>query len=103
MNMLRNLAISRRLWMILAIALSLLILAAVLLLRQTHEQMYAGKSEKTRHVVETALGILQHYQKNSSWPAPWTAARLSRRPWIWSATCVMPARNTSGSTTCSHA
>ena len=63
MNMLRNLAISRRLWMILAIALSLLILAAVLLLRQTHEQMYAGKSEKTRHVVETALGILQHYQK----------------------------------------
>lgn len=62
MNSLRTLPISRRLWLILLSAIVMLVALAALMLKQIHTDLYQAKSEKTRHVVETALGVLQHFQ-----------------------------------------
>ncbi len=62
MNSLRNLPISRRLWLILAVAILMLVTLGVLMLRQNHADLYAGKVLKTQHVVESVAGILKHYQ-----------------------------------------
>ncbi|PTU78621.1 methyl-accepting chemotaxis protein [Pseudomonas indoloxydans] len=61
MNSLRSLPISRRLWLILALAILTLILQGAYMLRQIHTDLYAGKSEKTEHVVQSAAGILKHF------------------------------------------
>ncbi|MDH1866302.1 methyl-accepting chemotaxis protein [Pseudomonas chengduensis] len=61
MNSLRSLPISRRLWLILALAILTLILQGAYMLRQIHIDLYAGKSEKTEHVVQSAAGILKHF------------------------------------------
>ncbi|WP_122277898.1 methyl-accepting chemotaxis protein [Pseudomonas syringae group genomosp. 3] len=61
MNM-RSLSISRRLWLILVVSVLMLLVLAAALLRQTHEDLYRAKSEKTMHVVQTASGILTFYQ-----------------------------------------
>jgi methyl-accepting chemotaxis protein len=62
MNSLRNLPISRRLWLILLSSIAMLLLLAGLMLRQTHADLYEAKALKTRHVVESAMGILRHFQ-----------------------------------------
>lgn len=62
MNSLRTLPISRRLWLILLSAIVMLVALAALMLKQIHTDLYQAKSEKTRHVVETVLGVLQHFQ-----------------------------------------
>ncbi|ERI52468.1 methyl-accepting chemotaxis protein [Pseudomonas sp. EGD-AK9] len=61
MNSLRSLPISRRLWLILALAILTLILLGAYMLRQINLDLYAGKAEKTEHVVQSAAGILKHY------------------------------------------
>ncbi|SDX22373.1 methyl-accepting chemotaxis sensory transducer with Cache sensor [Pseudomonas syringae] len=61
MNM-RSLSISRRLWLILIVSVLMLLVLAAVLLRQTHEDLYRAKAEKTMHVVQTASGILTFYQ-----------------------------------------
>ncbi|AHG41888.1 methyl-accepting chemotaxis protein [Pseudomonas syringae CC1557] len=61
MNM-RSLSISRRLWLILIVSVLMLLVLAAALLRQTHEDLYRAKAEKTMHVVQTASGILTFYQ-----------------------------------------
>ncbi|CAM3817982.1 methyl-accepting chemotaxis protein [Ectopseudomonas alcaliphila] len=61
MNSLRSLPISRRLWLILALAILTLILQGAYMLRQLHIDLYAGKSEKTEHVVQSAASILKHF------------------------------------------
>ncbi|MCF5470008.1 methyl-accepting chemotaxis protein [Pseudomonas syringae] len=61
MNM-RSLSISRRLWLILIVSVLMLLVLAATLLRQTHEDLYRAKAEKTMHVVQTASGILTFYQ-----------------------------------------
>lgn len=61
MNSLRSLPISRRLWLILALAILTLILQGAYMLRQIHTDLYFGKSEKTEHVVQSAAGILKHF------------------------------------------
>nr|WP_122227341.1 methyl-accepting chemotaxis protein [Pseudomonas syringae group genomosp. 3] len=61
MNM-RSLSISRRLWLILVVSVLMLLVLAAALLRQTHEDLYRAKSEKTMHVVQTASSILTFYQ-----------------------------------------
>ncbi|MDU8432064.1 methyl-accepting chemotaxis protein [Pseudomonas syringae pv. actinidifoliorum] len=61
MNM-RSLSISHRLWLILVVSVLMLLVLAATLLRQTHEDLYRAKSEKTMHVVQTASGILTFYQ-----------------------------------------
>ena len=59
---LRNISISRRLWLILLASILMLIVLAGLMLKQSHDDLYAAKALKTRHVVETASGILRHFQ-----------------------------------------
>ena len=61
MNSLRSLPISRRLWLILALAILTLVLQGAYMLRQIHTDLYFGKSEKTEHVVQSAAGILKHF------------------------------------------
>ena len=62
MNSLRSLPISRRLWLILALAILMLVLQGAYMLRQINLDLYASKAEKTEHVVQSAAGILKHYQ-----------------------------------------
>ena len=62
MNSLRSLPINRRLWLILLVAIAMLVIQGALLLKQVHADLYAAKAEKTQHVVQSATGILQHYQ-----------------------------------------
>ncbi|WAF87738.1 methyl-accepting chemotaxis protein [Metapseudomonas otitidis] len=59
---LRSLPISQRLWLILVVAVSMLLILGVLMLRQIHEDLLAGKELKTQHVVQTAMGTLQYFQ-----------------------------------------
>lgn len=66
MNSLRSLPISRRLWLILALAILTLILQGAYMLRQIQTDLYAGKSEKTEHVVQSAAGILKHFHSLES-------------------------------------
>ncbi|NNA05838.1 methyl-accepting chemotaxis protein [Pseudomonas lundensis] len=61
MNTLRRLSISRRLWLILLVAMAMLLALGLLMLKQIHEDLYQGKAQKTQHVVQTASGILNHY------------------------------------------
>ncbi|MET3053665.1 methyl-accepting chemotaxis protein [Pseudomonas alkylphenolica] len=62
MKTLRSLSISRRLWLILVVAVAMLLTLGLLMLRQIHGDLYQAKAEKTRHVVETAAGVLAYYQ-----------------------------------------
>ncbi|WP_425914742.1 cache domain-containing protein [Pseudomonas sp. GWSMS-1] len=62
MNSLRSLPINRRLWLILVVAIAMLVIQGALLLKQIRTDLYAAKAEKTQHVVQSAAGILQHYQ-----------------------------------------
>jgi methyl-accepting chemotaxis protein len=72
MNSLRTLAISRRLLLILGVAILMLTSFGAILLQQIHEDLFAAKSEKTRHVVQSAAGIFKHYHSLE------TAGTLSR-------------------------
>ncbi|MDR0280715.1 MAG: methyl-accepting chemotaxis protein [Paucimonas sp.] len=62
MKTLRTLSISRRLWLILVLAVAMLVTLGLLMLNQIHSDLYKAKAEKTRHVVETAAGVLAYYQ-----------------------------------------
>jgi len=55
-------SISRRLWLILVLAVAMLLTLGLLMLNQIHSDLYRAKAEKTRHVVETAAGVLTYYQ-----------------------------------------
>ena len=61
MNTLRKLSISRRLWLILLVAMAMLLALGLLMLKQIHDDLYQGKVQKTQHVVQTASGILNYY------------------------------------------
>jgi methyl-accepting chemotaxis protein len=61
MNSLRTLPISRRLWLILFFSIAMLLALAGLMLQQIHGDLYKAKALKTRHVVETTLGVIRHY------------------------------------------
>ncbi|MHA6194815.1 methyl-accepting chemotaxis protein [Pseudomonas wadenswilerensis] len=62
MKTLRSMSISRRLWLILVLAVAMLLTLGLLMLNQIHSDLYKAKAEKTRHVVETAAGVLAYYQ-----------------------------------------
>jgi methyl-accepting chemotaxis protein len=57
----RNLSISRRLWLILIVAVLMLFTLAVAMLKQIHDDLYDAKAQKTMHVVQTASGLLDYY------------------------------------------
>jgi methyl-accepting chemotaxis protein len=54
--------ISRRLWIVLLLAMTMLLAPSLLMLRQIYIEEYAAKANKTREVVEVTMGILKHYQ-----------------------------------------
>jgi methyl-accepting chemotaxis protein len=60
---LRNIPISRRLWLILLTSILMLLILAGLMLKQNHDDLHGAKALKTRHVVETVSGILRHFHK----------------------------------------
>ncbi|NQD92514.1 methyl-accepting chemotaxis protein [Pseudomonas sp. CrR25] len=66
MTSLRSLSISRRLWLILGVAILMLFSLGAVMLQQIHSDLYAAKGEKTRHVVQSAVGILKHYERLAS-------------------------------------
>jgi len=72
MNSLRSVSISRRLWLILIVAVLMLLTLGVLMLKQIHDDLYHAKAQKTQHVVQTASGILTYYHDLE------TAGTLSR-------------------------
>ena len=59
----RSLSISRRLWLILVVAVLMLLALGLLMLKQIHDDLYQAKAEKTRHVVEAASGVLDYYRQ----------------------------------------
>ena len=59
---LRNISIGRRLWLILLTSILMLMILAGLMLKKNYDNLHAAKALKTRHVVETASGILRHFQ-----------------------------------------
>ncbi|MBM9485266.1 methyl-accepting chemotaxis protein [Pseudomonas sp. ICBG1301] len=62
MNSLRNMSISRRLWLILIVAVLMLLTLGLLMLKQIHGDLYQAKRQQTEHVVQTASGVLAYYQ-----------------------------------------
>ncbi|MBD2840574.1 methyl-accepting chemotaxis protein [Pseudomonas sp. JM0905a] len=72
MPILRHISISQRLWLILLTSLLILLTLTGLMLSQNLDDLHAAKALKTRHVVETASGILRYYQGQES------AGKLSR-------------------------
>ncbi|WP_433771200.1 methyl-accepting chemotaxis protein [Pseudomonas putida] len=66
MNSLRNMSISRRLSLILIVAVTMLLALGVIMLKQIHEDLYQAKAQKTQHVVQTASGILTYYHELES-------------------------------------
>nr|WP_028634222.1 methyl-accepting chemotaxis protein [Pseudomonas parafulva] len=62
MKTLRSMSISSRLWLILLVSVAMLVVLGLLMLRQIHGDLYQAKAEKTRHVVQTAAGVLAYYQ-----------------------------------------
>ncbi|AOE60793.1 methyl-accepting chemotaxis protein [Pseudomonas corrugata] len=61
MNSLRNVSISRRLWLILVVAILMVFTLGALMLKQIHGDLYQAKVQKTQHVVQTASGVLSYY------------------------------------------
>ena len=58
----RSLSISRRLWLILVVAVLMLLVMSAVMLRQIHFDLLGAKAQKTMHVVQTASGVLDYYQ-----------------------------------------
>jgi methyl-accepting chemotaxis protein len=56
-------SISRRLWLILVVAVLMLLTLGLLMLKQIHQDLYLAKAEKTRHVVQAASGVLDYYHR----------------------------------------
>ncbi len=63
MNLLRKFPISKRLWLIPVVATLMLFVLGMLMIQQVRQDLYKGKQEMTTYVVETAAGILDHYQR----------------------------------------
>ncbi|BBP76858.1 methyl-accepting chemotaxis protein [Pseudomonas gingeri NCPPB 3146 = LMG 5327] len=61
MKSLRSVSISRRLWLILIVAVVMLLTLGLLMLKQIHDDLYHAKAQKTQHVVQTASGILDYF------------------------------------------
>ncbi|MGY3255414.1 methyl-accepting chemotaxis protein [Pseudomonas chlororaphis] len=62
MNSLRRMSISRRLWLILIVAVLMLLTLGMLMLKQIRDDLYQAKAQKTQHVVQTANGVLAYFQ-----------------------------------------
>ncbi len=61
MGRLRRLPIKLRLWLILLVTLVALFALGGLTLQQLHGELYKGKADQTRNVVQTAAGVLRYF------------------------------------------
>nr|BAF56675.1 methyl-accepting chemotaxis protein [Pseudomonas fluorescens] len=66
MTSLRNVPISRRLWLILLTSMLMLVTLSALMLNQIRNDLFYAKTTKTHHVVETVSGILRYYYAKES-------------------------------------
>jgi methyl-accepting chemotaxis protein len=66
MNLLRNLPISKRLWLIPLVAVAMLFVLGLLMIQQVRTDLYKSKQVMTRNIVETANGILDYYQQREA-------------------------------------
>ncbi|PKM02081.1 MAG: methyl-accepting chemotaxis protein, partial [Gammaproteobacteria bacterium HGW-Gammaproteobacteria-6] len=62
MNLLRNVPISKRLWLIPVVAVVMLFILGMLMIQQVRSDLYRGKQEATRNIVEAASGVLEYYR-----------------------------------------
>lgn len=68
MKFLRNMPVTRRLWIILLLAMTMLLAISLFLLRQIYIEQHDAKAGKTRQVVEATISVLRHFhdlEKNS--------------------------------------
>jgi len=63
MNLLRNFPISKRLWLIPMVAVTMLFVLGLLMIQQVRTDLYKGKQVMTQNIVETAAGVLDYYQQ----------------------------------------
>ncbi len=63
MSFLQRVSISKRLWLILMIVIVVFAGFGLLVANQTYFSLVEGKSIKTRHLVESTLGILEHFHE----------------------------------------
>jgi len=61
MQFLRQISISKRLWLIFLIAVGMFFVFAALALKQSYDLMHSAKAVKTQHIVESTLGILEYF------------------------------------------
>lgn len=61
MRILRKLAITQRLWLMLLASLLMLLALTALLLQNSYSNLYSAKVMQTRNAVENTLGILRHF------------------------------------------
>ena len=73
MTLLRNLPISKRLWLIPLVAVAMLFILGLLMIQQVRTDLYKSKQVMTRNIVETANGILDYYQQREASGALTTA------------------------------
>lgn len=63
MSLLRRISIASRLWLILLIAVCMYVLLGGLAIKQNHDNLIFAKEQKTQHLVEGTLGILEHFHQ----------------------------------------
>ena len=61
MHFLRQISISKRLWLIFIIAVGMFFVFGAVALNQSYNLMYSGKAVKTQHIVESTLGTLEYF------------------------------------------
>ncbi|WP_120996309.1 methyl-accepting chemotaxis protein [Stutzerimonas urumqiensis] len=63
MSLFRTFSIRHRLWLIPVVSTVMLFMLGLVMTFQMKDDLYQGKQEMTRHVVETAYGVLEHYHR----------------------------------------
>jgi methyl-accepting chemotaxis protein len=59
---LRNVPISRRLWLILLVSLLTLLVLAALMPQRSYSNLYSAKVQQTRNAVENTQGVFAYFQ-----------------------------------------
>lgn len=61
MQFLRQISISKRLWLIFLIAVGVFLVFSAVALKQSYELMHSAKAVKTQHIVESTIGTLEYF------------------------------------------
>ncbi len=63
MQFLRQISISKRLWLIFLITVGMFFVFGALALKQSYEVLHSAKAVKTQHIVESTLGTLEYFHE----------------------------------------